>query len=301
VPLHATAQRARPLAPVAIIQLATVLVVVLAFGVMSAFPNSADEFGYTYLADMLRHGRLWNASFPASLRDVLMTIYVPDQHGKRFSQYPPGWLAILALFPSLRLSALANPILGLFSAVLLLLGLKEMRTPARTIAPLLVPTALAPSRSSTMHSSSIIRLQARACWPSPSSTCARILRFYAVALWRRAVTRTLRWFDLIFLALVLFFVLYPDGGGFQYGSRYWFAGWVLMPLTLGAWFANGEFWRSSRLVVDPVRLGNLQAAFYLGFTIGYAVFCLCPGSGARATLEGGGHGSRTRGRAVLPL
>ena len=58
-----------------------------------------------------------------------------------------------------------------------------------------------------------------------------LLPLYAVALGRRVASRTARWFDLILPALVLFFFFYPDSGGFQYGPRYWYFGYVPLPLS----------------------------------------------------------------------
>ncbi len=384
-----------PVHPLAIVAAATLLTLLLTWVVLQAFPSSADEFGYTYLAGTLRHHRLWNTPMPAGLRDFLMTVYVPDQDGKRLSQYPPGWPAFLALFPSLRISALANPILGLLSATLLLLCLRELRTPNRLVVPLLVIALLAPftlfndasffnhtltgtcllaiawfdlrqrrlrsvwnplvigfafsvlltvryevfgialvlygldgllrRRLAFIGSSVLIGIAALPVvlafgyynwritgspltttlkWGAPNisyglhgvgmegpnspaqilshmghygtgwilfASCA-VLPFYLIALWRRLATRTIRWFDLMLPAIVLFFVFYPDGGGFQYGPRYWFAGWALLPLTLAAGFAAGQPWTLRRLVIDPVRLATLQGAAYLGFAVGYAIF-----------------------------
>ena len=391
----ATAGRLPVVTAPAIIACASVLVLLLAYGILQAFPNSADEYGYTYLAATLRRHRLWNASFPAGLHDVLMTIYLPDQDGKRLSQYPPGWPAVLSLFPTLSLSALANPILGLLSALLLLLGLRELRVPRHLIAPLLAIGILAPFtlfnnasfynhtlaaacllaiayfdlREQRLPSAvnqaaigfafsvlltdryeifmmafvlyvadGVLRRRARfvtasvvaavaalpvvlafgtynwritgspltttLAWGAPNisyglhatgmngantpakmvanngrfvtewaefASCA-ILPFLAAALWRRTAARTLRWFDLMLPASVLFFVFYPDDGGFQYGPRYWFAGWVLLPLTLAAAFGNADAWTFRRWSIDPVRLGALQTAAYIGFTAGYAIF-----------------------------
>ncbi len=378
----------------AVIACAGILVLLLAYGILQAFPNSADEYGYTYLAATLRHHRLWNASFPASLHDVLMTIYLPDQDGKRLSQYPPGWPAVLSLFPP-SLSALANPLLGLLSALLLLSAFRELRIAPHLIAPLLAIGILAPftlfnNASFYNHTLAATCLLAIACfdlreqrrpsagnqaaigfgfsvlltdryeifmmafvlyvadgmlrrrarfvtaslvaaiaalpvvlafgyynwritgspltttlaWGAPNisyglhatgmngantpakmvanngrfvtewaefASCA-ILPFLAAALWRRTTARTLRWFDLMLPASVLFFVFYPDDGGFQYGPRYWFAGWVLLPLSLAAGFGNADSWNFRRWSVDPVRLAALQTAAYIGFTAGYAIF-----------------------------
>lgn len=379
----------------AIIVLAGLLTVMLAYGVLGAFPLSADEFGYTYLADTLRHGRLWNTSFPPELQDVLETVYVPDQEGKRLSQYPPGWPVVLALFPTVAASAIANSLLGLLSGGLLLLALRELRVPPGLTAALLIIALVAPftlfnnasffnhtltgtcllavayldlrerQAASAWNQAGIgfafsvllttryevfavafvlyvldglLRRRGRfitvslvaaaaalpivACfayynwrvtgspftttlaWGAPNisyglratgmegvntpakalerngrfitwwaefASCA-ILPFFAIGLWRRVTAWTVCWFDLMLPAIVVFFLFYPDGGGFQYGPRYWFAGWVMLPLTLGAGFAHGQPWTLARQSFDPVRLSVLQGAAYVGFTIGYAVF-----------------------------
>jgi hypothetical protein len=384
------------ISPAVLILLATSMSLVLAYVVLQCFPNSADEFGYTYLAATLRHHRLWNQSFPSALQDVLHTIYVPDMNGKRFSQYPPGWPAVLAVFPSVQTAALANPILGAFSGVFLSLGLKELRTPPKTMVALLIITLFAPFTLfnnasffnhtltgtcllaiawldlrdrrvgsawhplgiglafsvllTTRYEIFLIALVLYAAdgllrrrwrfvtaslpaavaalpivlafgyynwkitgspftttlsWGSPGIgygpysvgietfplTPTRILvltgrlvlrwaefigfailPFLLVALWRRALGRTLRWFDLVLPALVLFFAFYPDTGGFQYGPRYWFAGWVLVPLTIAGAFRDANSWRVRRWSFSPLTLALLQGAAYAGFIAGYAVF-----------------------------
>ncbi len=73
-------------------------------------------------------------------------------------------------------------------------------------------------------------------------------------------------------AIIVFFLFYPDGGGYQYGPRYWFAGWVTLPLTLAAGLGPGQSWRLGRWLFDPIRIAGLQVAAYAGFTLTYAIF-----------------------------
>ena len=85
--------------------------------------------------------------------------------------------------------------------------------------------------------------------------------------------RTLRWFDLIWPAVVVFFFFYPDDGGFQYGPRYWYIAHAAMPVTIAAGLPmDGSFWRLWRFRFDPVRLAFTQLASFAGFTLGFAYF-----------------------------
>ncbi len=95
-----------------------------------------------------------------------------------------------------------------------------------------------------------------------------MLPLYAAAVWRRARGRALRWFDLVLPAVVVFFVFYPDYGGFQFGPRYWFIAYALVPLTI----ALEGGWRLGRARFDPRRLAALQALVFAGFTIGQGGF-----------------------------
>lgn len=95
-----------------------------------------------------------------------------------------------------------------------------------------------------------------------------MLPLYAGAVWRRLRARCCRWFDLMLPAVVVFFVFYPDYGGFQYGPRYWFVAYALVPLTIAA---EGD-WRVGAWRFDPVRLALLQAMVFAGFTVGLGLF-----------------------------
>ena len=95
-----------------------------------------------------------------------------------------------------------------------------------------------------------------------------MLPLYAAAVWRRLRGRSLRWFDLVLPVVVVFFVFYPDYGGFQFGPRYWFIASALVPLTI----AVEGGWRISTARFDPLPLAALQALVFAGFTIGQCGF-----------------------------
>lgn len=370
--------------------------VALASGAMHAFPNSADEYGYNYLADTLLRGRLWNEPLPESLQDVFKTGYVADRDGKRASQYPPGWPAVLAGFKAAGVPALANPALGLLASVLLWLCLRRVpvASGARLAALVLgaaAPFALFNNASFFNHTltaaallavvwldlrdaeapsawnragigfafsvllvtryeaflvafalfalDGVLRKRARFVpWALPAAVAglplAAVLLWYnwritgnplqptmswatpevtyglystgmdgqhsltrgllntltwglgwhnfasvlaiplfAVALWRRVSAGTVRWFDLILPALVAFFLLFPDDGGFQHGPRYWYLGHAALPVTIAAGLASRDgLWHLGRWSLDPVRLAAAQFCAFAGFTLGYAAF-----------------------------
>ncbi len=121
------------------------LCIALAVFAFQAFSASADEYGYNYLANTLTHGRLWNTPDPPALSPYMRTLYVAEQEGKRVSQYPPGWPAVLAAFSRLSLPrVLANPVLGMFSGVFLVLALRQLGIPAAARAATVAITLLAP-------------------------------------------------------------------------------------------------------------------------------------------------------------
>ena len=100
-----------------------------------------------------------------------------------------------------------------------------------------------------------------------------LIPLYVVALWHRVAGRTLRWFDLLWPASVVLFFFFPDNGGFQYGPRYWYAGYAVMPLTLAAGLPrDGEFWRVWGCRLNPLRLATAQLASFGGFSLAFAAF-----------------------------
>ncbi len=391
-------QATRPLAAPAWIILAVLALgftasLIIAHVAMEGFPNSGDEFGYNYLADTFLRGRVWNPPMPSSLHDVFDTFYIGDQDGKRASQYPPGWPALLALFKLLHMGQYANAVVGLMSSVFLWLALRCVRAPNNVRLGIFILGASAPfvlfnNASYFNHAltgaclSAIIWLDLRPrsiwnylfigvlfsalmtvryetcaiagalfvldglirrrfdfikpaltaavgalpiitlflwynwritgnplettlAWASPDITfglgstgidgphtltrgfrhtamwllswqefaSVLILPLFALALWRRVVTAKLRWFDLLLPAVMVFFVFYPDYGGFQYGPRYWFFGYVGLPVTIAAGLLSADgLWHFRRWSFDPVRVSLLQLASFAGFAAGFASY-----------------------------
>ena len=74
-----------------------------------AWPNSGDEYSYTFLADLMLHGRI--TTEPPSDQSLFETFHVLVHDGRMFSPYPPGWSALLAPFRALGVQILVNPLL----------------------------------------------------------------------------------------------------------------------------------------------------------------------------------------------
>jgi hypothetical protein len=88
-------------------------------------PLSGDDYSYLYQAKLFASGKLYaedpiyNPSLP--FYDCIETYCLRDDHGHRFSKYPPGWPALLAVGVKLRVPWLVDPLLG---ALLIFLILK---------------------------------------------------------------------------------------------------------------------------------------------------------------------------------
>ncbi len=108
----------------------------------SWWPNSADEYGYLFLARTLLHHRLWNPPPPAPAIFDVAWIYVRD--GKWFSQYPPGWPAILAPFLLCGAAWLVNPLLTVMLGWLFMRAGRAMKIEAQTVLPLAALTVFSP-------------------------------------------------------------------------------------------------------------------------------------------------------------
>lgn len=372
------------------------LSVAIAGLVLDGFPNSGDEYGYNYLADTFLHHRLWNASTPHGLHDVFETFYIGDRDGKRVSQYPPGWPALLSVFKLAEIGQYASAVVGLAACAFLWLALRRLVVPNGVRVGVLTLGAASPftlfqNASYFNHSLSVaclsamiwldlrdgdapspwnragiglafgvllttryeafliafllfaldglIRKRARfAAWATPAAVAGLpiallflwynwritghpfqttlawaspnitygldstgvdgshslirgvghtvwwatiwqdfasvvIVPLYVVALWRRIATRDLRWFDMLLPVMVVFFVFYPDYGGFQYGPRYWYFGYAALPVTIAAGLrSEGGLWQLGRRRLDPMRMAFVQLASFAGFTLGYATF-----------------------------
>ncbi len=99
----------------------------------SWWPNSADEYGYVFLARTLLHGRLWNPAPPAPEIFEIAWTYVRD--GKWFSQYPPAWPVLLAPFLVIHAAWLANPLLTAGLGALVLAALRHLGVDRRVSGP----------------------------------------------------------------------------------------------------------------------------------------------------------------------
>jgi hypothetical protein len=95
------------------------------FVLTQRFPISGDDYSYLYQAKLFASGKLWahDRLYDPSLPfyDCIETYCLRDDQGHRFSKYPPGWPALLAIGVKLRVPWLIDPLLG---ALLVFLVLK---------------------------------------------------------------------------------------------------------------------------------------------------------------------------------
>src|SRR3954452_11448230 len=129
-------------APILLVAASGALATFLAFVALKAFPSSADEYGYTYLADTLLQGRLWNAPPPAP--EIFTMQYVAERDGKLASQYPPGWPGLLMPFRAAGVEWLVNPLLTLALGFGLIGALRLLKVPRQPLAALVALTMLSP-------------------------------------------------------------------------------------------------------------------------------------------------------------
>lgn len=111
----------RRLLPSAIFLVAALLVY---FVLDRQFPMSGDDYSYLYQARLFASGKLY-AEDPLYDRDLpfydcLATYCFRDDQGHRFSQYPPGWRALLAVGVKLGIPWLVDPLLGAVLVFLML-------------------------------------------------------------------------------------------------------------------------------------------------------------------------------------
>ena len=386
--------RAPPRGALTTIVLCFILTVLIMQFAVQGFANSGDEFGYNYLADTILKGRVWNPSMPqAALHNVFETYYIGDHDGKRASQYPPGWPALLAVFKLFSIEQFANALIGIVSAAFLWQALRCVKAPDNVRLAVFVLCVAAPfvlfndasyynhtltgaclcaiiwldlrrysiwnyffigicfsilltTRYETFLIAGVLfgvdglvrqrfsfikpacvavigalpftilllwynwritgnPLQTTLAWASPKITfglhstgidgphsltrglthtimwllswqdfaSVLILPLFILALWRRVITATLRWFDLLLPALVVFFVFYPDYGGFQYGPRYYYFGYFSLAVTIAAGLPSSDgLWHVWRWRFDPIRLSLLQYASFLGFSLAFTSY-----------------------------
>jgi hypothetical protein len=96
----------------------------IAFALMQQFPPSGDDYSYLYQANLFASGKMY-AEDPlydkaGPLHHFVDTNNLIDNQGRRFSKYPPGWPALLALGALFRVPWLVDPILGAVLVFLIL-------------------------------------------------------------------------------------------------------------------------------------------------------------------------------------
>ena len=107
-------------------------------------PVSGDDYAYLYQAKLFASGKLY-AESPLyrkdhPLQDCVLTKCLTDHEGKRFSKYPPGWSALLAIGVALKAPWLVDPILAALVLYLFLAHVERRHGPelARACGTLLV-------------------------------------------------------------------------------------------------------------------------------------------------------------------
>ena len=94
------------------------------------FPLSGDDYSYLYQAKLFASGKLsaedpiYNPSLP--FYGCIETYCLRDYQGHRFSKYPPGWPALLAVGVKLGVPWLVDPLLGAL-LIFLILNYVEQR------------------------------------------------------------------------------------------------------------------------------------------------------------------------------
>jgi hypothetical protein len=144
VPLLAGARTARVKTFAAWWIVPATLAAVLATQFLSTawWPNSGDEYGYTYLADTLLHGRLTNP--PPPLPRIFEFNWIFTRDGKNFSQYAPGFSALLAPFLAAGVPFLLNPLLAALLGWACLDTLRALEVPRGDAAALAALVVFSP-------------------------------------------------------------------------------------------------------------------------------------------------------------
>ncbi len=114
------------------------------FVLAQQFPISGDDYSYLYQARLFASGKMY-AEDPLYDRDLpfydcLATYCFRDDQGHRFSQYPPGWPALLAVGVKLRVPWVVDPLLGALLVFLMLEYVEQrMGKELVRVASLLLP------------------------------------------------------------------------------------------------------------------------------------------------------------------
>jgi len=94
------------------------------FILVQRYPVSGDDYSYLYQAKLFAAGKLYatDSLYDPTLPfyDCLETFCLRDDQGHRFSKYPPGWPAFLAIGAKLRAPWLIDPLLGALLVFLIL-------------------------------------------------------------------------------------------------------------------------------------------------------------------------------------
>ncbi len=94
--------------------------------ILRCFPNSADEYGYLFLADTLGAGRFWNETHP--LQEFFSFVHIGERDGRWVSRFLPGWSLLLAAARAVRFpGCLVNPILGALCLIVFHQLARELR------------------------------------------------------------------------------------------------------------------------------------------------------------------------------
>ncbi len=78
--------------------------------VFERIPHIEDEMAFVWQAQVYARGQVAIPSPPHP--NIMMTPFVVDYHGQRFSKYPPGWSVVLAFGYLLGARAWVNPLLA---------------------------------------------------------------------------------------------------------------------------------------------------------------------------------------------
>jgi len=158
------------------------LLAVLATQAISAtwWPNSGDEYGYSFLAQTLLHGRFYNP--PPPVRDLFGFNWIFERDGKWFSQYPPGFSLLLVPFLAAGVPFLLNPVLTAALAWMTLaamraLGVDRINAAALTVLLVFSPFVLFNGAALFPHMLCAVAIMAIIWWQASDEA--------APSFWRR--------------------------------------------------------------------------------------------------------------------